>query len=139
MREALAEAQKASKQAEVPVGAVVALAGKVIGRGFNQRVSSKDPTAHAEQLAIRAAAQTLGDWRLEGAELYVTMEPCLMCFGAAVTSRISKIIFGCQNSKNPDFLREVHANWPQAPAVEGGVLVDDCAKLLSEFFPKPSS
>ena len=98
MRLALREAERAFEAEEVPVGAVIVHAGKVIGKGFNQREKLEDPTAHAEMLAITAAAQALGDWRLEDCTLYVTLEPCPMCAGAIVNARVKRVVFGASGS-----------------------------------------
>src|SRR5579871_2273354 len=99
MREAIAEASRARAEDEVPVGAVVALDGKIIGRGHNQPIASKDPTAHAEIVAIREAARTVGAYRLPGAILYVTLEPCVMCVGAVIHARIASIKYGARDEK----------------------------------------
>ena len=99
MREALQEAHLALRDAEVPVGAVVVVDEVIVGRGHNQRQRLPDPTAHAEVLALRQAAQSLGQWQLTAATLYVTLEPCIMCMGAAVLSRIRGLVFGCQDPK----------------------------------------
>jgi tRNA(adenine34) deaminase len=99
MREALWEAQMALHTADVPVGAVVVAAGAIVGRGRNQREARHDPTAHAEILALQEAAQRLGSWRLTAATLYVTLEPCIMCVGAAILSRIQCLVFGCRDPK----------------------------------------
>jgi len=99
MREALAEAQRAMEEGEVPVGAVVVYEGRIIGRGHNMTETLKDPTAHAEIIAITAAANYLKNWRLEGAKLYVTLEPCIMCAGASVLARIEEIIFALPDPK----------------------------------------
>ncbi|UCH11686.1 MAG: nucleoside deaminase [Fidelibacterota bacterium] len=140
MRQALAEAQRAFEAGEVPVGAVVGMKGKVIGRGHNQREGLNDPTAHAEILAITAAANHLNDWRLEGCTLYVTKEPCPMCAGAIVNSRLKGLVFGAwdeqagccgslyQLCRDPRFNHQVE--------VMGGVLEEECRSLLQEFFRK---
>ena len=99
MREALQEARLALQSAEVPVGAVVVVDNVIVGRGHNQRQTLPDPTAHAEILALRQAAQHLGHWQLTAATLYVTLEPCIMCLGAAVLSRIRCLVFGCRDPK----------------------------------------
>ena len=99
MGEALTEARTALAAGEVPVGAVVALDGRVIGRGHNQPIGLKDPTAHAEVLALRAAAQVMGNYRLVGATLYVTVEPCVMCCGAAVLARVTRVVYGASDPK----------------------------------------
>src|ERR1700761_7953494 len=99
MQLAIAEAKTAAEMGEVPVGAIIAVDGVVIGRGGNRRESAADPTAHAELLAIREAAQAVAGWRLVGATLYVTQEPCPMCAGAIVNARIERVVFGCDNPK----------------------------------------
>src|SRR5213082_777401 len=97
MKEALAEAVEAGRLGEVPVGAVVVVDGKIVGRGGNRRESAGDPTAHAEILAIREAARAVGGWRLVGATLFVTQEPCPMCAGAIVNARVERVVYGCDN------------------------------------------
>src|SRR6266851_1576010 len=97
MLEALALARQAEAAGEIPVGAVVVAGGKIIGRGFNSPISRNDPTAHAEILALREAAQAMGNYRLEGATLYVTLEPCVMCAGALVAARVSRLVFGARD------------------------------------------
>jgi len=99
MRQAIVEAQAAGALGEVPVGAVVVVDGRIVGRGGNRRESAKDPTAHAEMIAIRQAALAVGGWRLVGATLYVTQEPCPMCAGAIVNARVERVVFGCDNPK----------------------------------------
>ena len=99
MREAIAEAEAAAALGEVPVGAIVVVDGAIVGRGGNRRESAGDPTAHAELLAIREAARAVGGWRLVGATLFVTQEPCPMCAGAIVNARVERVVFGCDNPK----------------------------------------
>jgi tRNA(adenine34) deaminase len=138
MREALAFARIAFSEKEVPVGAVVVRQGKMIGRGRNRREALADPTHHAEMEAIREAAQAVGNWRLEGAALYASVEPCAMCAGAAVNARLSRVVFGCADPK-AGYCGTL-GNIPQDPrlnhrcAVEGGLLADECAELLRLFF-----
>ncbi len=138
MREALAEAALAAASDEVPVGAVVVLDGKVIGRGHNQPIASKDPTAHAEIVAIREAARTLGAYRLPGAILYVTLEPCVMCVGAIIHARFATIKYGARDEKAGalgsvyDIGRDGQLN--HRVEVHGGLLEDECASMLREFF-----
>jgi tRNA(adenine34) deaminase len=138
MREALAEAQRAWDKGEVPVGAVVVKDGVVIARGFNQPIGSHDPTAHAEIVALRAAAEALGNYRLPGCELYVTLEPCVMCSGAMMHARLSRIVYGAPDPKTGacgsvvDMFAQEKLN--HHSAVEGGVLAEDCANLLKAFF-----
>lgn len=138
MREALALAQRASSSGEVPVGAVVVAKGTVIGRGYNAPISRVDPTAHAEVVAIRDAASALSNYRLVGATLYVTVEPCLMCVGAALVARIQRVVFGCRESKTGalgsmyDVGRDGRAN--HRLEVCGGICADDASLLLQDFF-----
>jgi tRNA(adenine34) deaminase len=138
MKEALAFARIAFGEQEVPVGAVVVRDGKMIGRGRNRREAAADPTAHAEIEAMREAAHAVGTWRLDGATLYTTVEPCAMCAGAAVNGRISRIVFGCADPK-AGYCGTL-GNIPQDPRlnhrceVEGGLLGEDAAELLRLFF-----
>ena len=134
MQRALDAAAQAAAVNEVPIGAIVVKDNQLVSSGFNQRESTKDPTCHAEILAIRQAAHELGDWRLEGCELYVTLEPCLMCYAASCQTRIGQLIYGCENEKNPELLRDIYHRWPNGPQVTGGVLVESCRQLLSNFF-----
>ena len=138
MKQALLQAEKAFLAEEVPVGAIVVHNGKVIGRGHNQKEQFNDPTAHAEMIAITAAANTLGDWRLNDCYLYVTKEPCPMCSGAIINARIKMIIFGCYDEEtgccgslyqlcgDPRFKTKI--------AVKGGVLENDSLSLIQNFF-----
>ena len=138
MKQALLQAEKAFAAEEVPVGAIVVHKGKVIGRGHNQKEQFNDPTAHAEMIAITAAANTLGDWRLNDCYLYVTKEPCPMCSGAIINARIKMIIFGCYDEEtgccgslyqlcgDPRFKTSI--------AVKGGVLENDSLSLIQNFF-----
>jgi tRNA(adenine34) deaminase len=138
MRAALALAREAAAFDEVPVGAVVVLEGNIVGRGFNQPISRHDPTAHAEVMALRAAAAQLGNYRLPGATLYVTLEPCAMCAGAIMHARIDRVVFGARDPKTGaagsvvDLFDEPRLN--HHAVVEGGVLADECGALLSGFF-----
>jgi tRNA(adenine34) deaminase len=138
MKEALAFARIAFGEQEVLVGAVVVRDGKMIGRGRNRREAAADPTAHAEIEAMREAAHAVGIWRLDGATLYTTVEPCAMCAGAAVNGRISRIVFGCADPK-AGYCGTL-GNIPQDPRlnhrceVEGGLLGEDAAELLRLFF-----
>ncbi len=138
MLEALAEAETAFKKGEVPIGAVIVSSGKILGRGHNQTENLKDPTAHAEILAIRDACATIGDWRLDGCEIYVTLEPCPMCAYAVVRSRISKIVFGAYDSEYGACGSRINIpllslSRPKLQIV-GGVLEDRCASILRGFF-----
>ena len=139
MRLALAEAELAGAGRDVPVGAVVLdAAGTVVGRGHNQREALGDPTAHAEVVAIRAAATTLGEWRLAGCTLVVTLEPCAMCAGAVVLSRVERLVFGAYDAKAGavgslwDLVRDRRLN--HRPEVVAGVLEAECAALLTSWF-----
>ena len=137
MRLALAEAALAGD--DVPIGAVVLDAeGRVIGRGRNERERYGDPTAHAEIVAMREAARSVGEWRLEGCTLVVTLEPCTMCAGAIVNARIARLVFGASDEKAGavgslwDVVRDRRLN--HRPEVVHGVLADDCARVLRDFF-----
>jgi tRNA(adenine34) deaminase len=139
MREALAEARSAPDTGDVPIGAVVLDAdGSVIGRGRNEREAVGDPTAHAEVLALREAAAARGEWRLEGCTLVVTLEPCTMCAGATVLSRVARLVFGAYDDKAGavgslwDVVRDRRLN--HRPEVITGVLADECTLMLQEFF-----
>jgi len=140
MRLALAQAREAAAQDEVPVGAVAVFEGQVIARAFNQRELLRDPTAHAEMLAITQAAETLGRWRLTGVTIYVTLEPCAMCAGALVLSRLDRVVFGAHDPKAGaieslyTILSDERLN--HRVPFTGGVLGDECGALLSEFFRK---
>ncbi|MFY3773219.1 tRNA adenosine(34) deaminase TadA [Marinobacter salsuginis] len=140
MSRALQLAGEASAKGEVPVGAVVVLDGKEIGAGFNAPISGCDPTAHAEIRALRDAAARVGNYRLSGATLYVTLEPCTMCVGAIVHGRISRLVYGAAEPKAGAIesarrtLEEPHLNW-DVTAV-GGVLSDQCSRVISEFFSR---
>ena len=141
MRLALELAVEARKAGEVPVGAVVAIDGRVVGRGRNRSVSLVDPTAHAEVLALRDAAASLGNYRLVGSTLYCTIEPCLMCIGAAMHARIERVVFGARErrvgaTERLEALREIGANFNHRFETVGGVLADEAAHLLLEFFRK---
>lgn len=139
MRAALAEADRASPSADVPVGAVVVDAqGTIVGAGHNRREADRDPTAHAETLALRSAASAVGAWRLAGCTLVVTLEPCTMCAGAAVLARVDRVVFGAYDEKAGavgslwDVVRDRRLN--HRPEVIGGVLAEECGARLLEFF-----
>ena len=140
MRIAIEEAQKASDCGEIPIGAVLVLDGEIIARAHNMRETWQDATAHAETIAIRAACEKLGRWRLSGACLYVTVEPCPMCAGAMVMSRISRLVYGSPDSKAG--AAESLFNIVNNPAlnhaidVRTGVLSEECTKLMQDFFKK---
>jgi tRNA(adenine34) deaminase len=138
MREAISLARAAECLGEVPVGAVVVLDGRIVGRGFNSPIGEHDPTAHAEIAALRDAARNLGNYRLPGCELYVTLEPCAMCAGAIMHARISRVIYGARDPKTG-----VHGSVVDLFGVErlnhhasvaGGILADECSAMLSAFF-----
>lgn len=138
MREALIEAQKAFQLDEVPIGAVVVKNGEIIGRGHNLRERRKDPTLHAEIIAIRQAAETLGGWRLSGCDLYVTIEPCPMCAGAILQARIDRLIFGARDPKAGcagslyNLLEDARFN--HRTEVTEGILKDSCSLIIKEYF-----
>jgi tRNA(adenine34) deaminase len=138
MRQALAEAVRAGELAEVPVGAVVVLEGQVIGSGCNSPVASHDPTAHAEVNALRAAARAIGNYRLTGATLYVTIEPCLMCVGAMIHARIGLVVYGAVEPRAGALVSATRAQ--ETPGLNhrlevlGGVLEDDCRAVMQDFF-----
>lgn len=139
MRAALVQARLAAATGDVPVGAVVLDAdGAVVGDGRNAREALADPTAHAEMLALQAAARTLGSWRLEGCTIVVTLEPCAMCAGAVVLARVARLVFGAIDPKAGavgslwDLVRDRRLN--HRPEVIGGVLADECSAVLREFF-----
>lgn len=149
MREAIAEAQKCVQEnrqstsvnpqsEDVPIGAICVFENRIIGRGHNRREVDNDPTAHAEILALREASQSVGQWRLEGVTLYVTLEPCPMCAGAIWLARVERLVFGAWEPKSGacgsvfDIPRDPRLN--HRPQVKGGVLEKECAALLDEFF-----
>ena len=138
MRAALDEARRGAEAGEVPVGAVVVLGGQVVGRGFNQPIGASDPTAHAEIVALREAARALGNYRLVGAILYVTIEPCLMCVGAMVHARVATVVFGAAEPKAGAIVSSCRAH--ELPSlnhrieVVGGILEDECRAVIQEFF-----
>jgi tRNA(adenine34) deaminase len=138
MRAALEQARIAGSCDEVPVGAVVVLNGEIVGRGFNQPIRSNDPTAHAEVMALRDAGLRLANYRLPGCELYVTLEPCAMCSGAIMHSRIARVVYGAADPKTGvagsviDLFAESRLN--HHAEIIGGVLADECGALLSGFF-----
>jgi tRNA(adenine34) deaminase len=138
MREALAEASLAEAAGEVPVGAVVVKEGEIIGRGFNALISRHDPSAHAELMALRDAARRLGNYRLVGCELFVTLEPCVMCVGAMFHARIARVVYGARDPKTGaagSVLNLFTATQLNHHArIEGGVLAEECGKVLSDFF-----
>ena len=138
MRAALAQAAAAREGGEVPVGAVVVLGGEVIGEGFNQPIASSDPTAHAEIVALRAAATRAANYRLPGATLYVTIEPCQMCVGAMVHARIARLVYGATEPKagaiESAMRAHEHPSLNHRIEVTAGVLEDECRLVMQEFF-----
>ena len=138
MKEALKEARKGYKIGEVPIGCVIVYEGKIIGRGYNRRKTDKSTLSHAEITAIKKASKVIGDWRLEGCTLYVTLEPCQMCSGAIIQARIDRVVMGCMNPKagcggsllnileNPSFNHQAE--------VTRGVLEEECSEILTRFF-----
>lgn len=135
MMQALKEARRAYEEDEIPIGAVVVLNEKIIARGHNMTEKLNDPTAHAEMIALTSAFNFLGSKYLQEASLYVTVEPCLMCAGAVYWSKLGRIIYGADDEKN-GYKRTTTANWPFHPKTEliRGVLKDDCARLMQDFF-----
>lgn len=135
---ALAQAREAGAAGEVPVGAIVVLDGAVVGQGFNRPIGNADPTAHAEVMALRDAARNLGNYRLPGATLYVTLEPCLMCSGAMMHARLARIVYGASDPKTGacgsvlNVFAEEQLN--HHATLHGGVLAEECASLLRSFF-----
>lgn len=138
MRRALALAREGAALGEVPVGAVVVRDGVIVGEGYNQPIVARDPTAHAEVVALRDAATRLGNYRLVDCDLYVTLEPCLMCCGALVHARVREVVYGAREPKAGSVVSRLsaldlpHLNF--RVAARGGVLADECSALLSEFF-----
>ena len=138
MQEALAEAEQAKAKGEVPIGAVIEHAGRLIGRGHNLRETGNDPTSHAEMVAIRQAAAAIGHWRLLDTTLYVTLEPCVMCMGAIILARIPRLVFACRDPRAGavgsiyDFASDERFN--HKVEVTEGVLGAECSQLLSGFF-----
>lgn len=138
MKEALRQAKKAYALEETPIGCVIVYEGKIIGRGYNRRNTDKNPLAHAEITAIKKASRRLGDWRLEGCTMYVTLEPCQMCAGAIVQSRIDRVVVGCMNPKAgcagsilnllqmPEFNHQVE--------LTTGILEEECSQMMKTFF-----
>lgn len=139
MLEAIKEAEIAAKEGEVPVGAVIVRNGEIIARARNNREATADATGHAELLAIREACKSLGGWHLESCELYVTLEPCPMCMGAIINSRLGKVVYGAKDAKagacgSVIDLRSYPLN--HKPQVECGFMKEECAALLTDFFKK---
>ena len=135
---ALEEAKKASSMNEVPVGAVIVLNNKIIGSGHNLTITTNDPSSHAEIVSIRNASKKIKNYRLTGANLYVTLEPCAMCYGAIVHSRISNIFFGARDPKSgvcgscEDLSKKTYFN--HRPQITGQIMKQECSKILTDFF-----
>jgi len=138
MRAALVEARKAAANGEVPIGAVIEIDGMIVGAAFNKPISSVDPTAHAEIVALREAAQKVGNYRLTGATLCVTVEPCAMCVGALVHARIATLIYGAPEPKTGAVRSTMKLlddpSWNHRLVVVSGVLADECRELVQSFF-----
>jgi len=138
MSEALYEAKKAEADGEVPIGAIIVANNKIISRGYNLSIASKDPTAHAEIIAIRKAAYYLENYRLTDVSIFITLEPCAMCFGAIIHSRISKVFFGAYDPKTGVCGSCVDLNkincFDHVPEVRGGILEKDCGDVIRSFF-----
>lgn len=138
MHQAISQAHNAWALGEVPVGAVVVKDGEIVATGFNQPIGTHDPTAHAEIMALRAAAEILGNYRLPGCELYVTLEPCAMCAGAMMHARLARVVFGAPDPKTGacgsviNLFEQEKLN--HHTEVTGGVMAEECATLLKEFF-----
>lgn len=140
MAQALREAQRAYDASEAPIGAVIVFENKVVGRGYNRTIALHDPTAHAEMIAITSASETVGDWRLENCDLYSTIEPCIMCAGAAVIARIRHIYYGAPEPKfgGCGSVMEIpmQEKLNHQCGITGGILQADCAELMQQFFRK---
>ncbi len=138
MREAIRQAKKAADLGDVPIGCVIEYEGKIIGRGYNRRMADKTVLAHAEIIAMKKACKKMGDWRLEGCTMYVTLEPCPMCAGAIVQARIPRVVIGCMNPKAGcagsvlDMLHEEGFN--HQVETEIGICGEECSRMLSDFF-----
>ena len=138
MKEAIKQAKKAYKLGEVPIGCVIVYEGKIIGRGYNRRKTDKNTLSHAEIVAIKKASKYIGDWRLEGCTMYVTLEPCQMCAGACVQARIDKVVIGCMSPKSGcagsiiNLLQVDRFN--HQVEIEKGILEEECSSMLTNFF-----
>lgn len=138
MRAALEQAHRAAQAGEVPVGAVVVKDGEIVGRGFNAPITRHDPSAHAEMVAMRDAAQRIGNYRLVGCELFVTLEPCVMCVGAMFHARVARVVYGAKEPKTGaagsvfNLFTEPRLN--HHARIEGGVLAEECGRVMSDFF-----
>ncbi len=139
MRQALAEAQKSLKKEEVPVGAILVFKNEIVSRGHNEPIAKNDPTAHAEMVAIRKASSKRKNYRLSDCDLYVTLEPCAMCLGAAVHARIRKLIFGAADPKSgavESIMKFPLERMNHRVEIVSGVLADECSRILRGFFKK---
>lgn len=137
MSQALAQAEKAMARGEIPVGAVLASEKKILSRGHNESIQKKDPTAHAEIMAIRKACLKRKNYRLSDCELYVTAEPCLMCLGAAIQARIRRLIFGARDPKSgavESIIKFPLEKTNHRIEVKGGVMAEECSRILKDFF-----
>lgn len=135
---ALEEAKKAEKRNEVPIGAVIVKGGKIISKAFNNRERTQNAINHAEIIAIKKACKKLKSWRLENCEIYVTLEPCLMCYGAILNSRIKTLYYGAKDNKscNKDLLISKNNSLNHNLTVEGGIMEEECSNILKNFFKK---
>jgi tRNA(adenine34) deaminase len=138
MREALAEARTAAERGEVPIGAVLVMDGREIARGHNRTIADCDPTAHAETVVLRDAARAIGNYRLTGATIYVTVEPCAMCAGAMIQARVARLVYGCAEPKGGAvvscFAVFEHPMVNHRVEVTSGALSEECARIMQEFF-----
>ena len=138
MRFALKEAQKAALIDEVPVGCIIVLNDKIIAKAHNKKDTTNDPCGHAEIIAIRKACKKINNWRLENCEMYVTIEPCIMCSGAIIQSRIKKVFYGAKDNKGGGLGTSINVleakNINHVPEVYGGILLEECSKIISEYF-----
>ena len=138
MRAALEQAFEAKRRGEVPVGAVVVLDDEIVGRGFNQPIGTHDPTAHAEIVALREAARAISNYRLTGATIYVTIEPCQMCVGAMIHARVARVVYGSREPKagalESAMRAHEHPSLNHRMIAEGGVLEEECRELMQSFF-----
>ena len=139
MKEAIRQARKAYALNETPIGCVIVYEGKIIGRGYNRRNTDKNTLAHAEITAIRKASRKMGDWRLEGCTLFVTLEPCPMCAGAIINSRLKRVVYGAKDEKAGccgSVTNLFSLPFNHVPKVESGLLEQECAALLAQFFER---
>ena len=137
MRMAIVEAERALAKREVPIGAVIVKNGKIIAKAYNKKERTGDSTSHAEILAIKKATDIVGNWWLEDCDMYVTLEPCPMCAGAIINSRIKNVYFGAKDEKNGAVVSAAQLfdmNFTHKPNYEGGIMGEECAKILSDFF-----